>query len=89
MDLNPGGIFAWIVVGIVAGWLAGTLTGTSHGLLGDLFLGLFGAFIGGVLFALLGIGGSAGFLGSIGVATLGAIVVLAISRAFTSRRSAF
>ena len=22
MDLNPGGIFAWIVVGIVAGWLA-------------------------------------------------------------------
>ena len=44
-------ILAWIVVGIIAGWLAERITGRHHGLLTNLFVGIFGAFIGGIIFS--------------------------------------
>ncbi|MCX2728506.1 GlsB/YeaQ/YmgE family stress response membrane protein [Thermomicrobium sp. 4228-Ro] len=86
MELDPGGIIGWIIVGIVAGWLAGRLTGGGRGLVGDLILGLIGAFIGDLLFSLLGISGSAGLIGSIVVATIGAVIVVFVVRAVTRRR---
>jgi uncharacterized membrane protein YeaQ/YmgE (transglycosylase-associated protein family) len=77
MALNPGGIVAWLVVGLVAGWLAAKVVGGGgYGLFGDIVLGLIGALVGGLLFGLLrgddGVAGDAGFWGSIAVVLLGA-----------------
>jgi uncharacterized membrane protein YeaQ/YmgE (transglycosylase-associated protein family) len=73
-------ILAWIVVGIIAGWLAERITGRNHGLLTNLVVGIVGAFLGGFVFSsLLGFRYEEGFnLASIVVATVGAIILLAI-----------
>ncbi len=72
------GILSWIVVGLVAGWLAERITGGDHGLLRNLAVGIVGAFVGGILFhAVLGMHYVRGLnLGSIFVATIGAVVFL-------------
>ncbi|MHB8646309.1 MAG: GlsB/YeaQ/YmgE family stress response membrane protein [Thermomicrobiales bacterium] len=81
IDLRPGGILAWIVVGLLAGWLAGLITrAEGFGCFGNIVIGLLGAAIGGLLFSLFGVTDRAGFWGSVAVATLGAIVLLAIAR---------
>jgi uncharacterized membrane protein YeaQ/YmgE (transglycosylase-associated protein family) len=80
--LHPGGIVAWLVIGLVAGWLAArVMGGGGYGMFGDLALGLVGALVGGLLFGLLrggdgSVGGDAGFWGSLGVAFLGACLLL-------------
>lgn len=87
MQLQPGGIIAWILVGVIAGWLAEQITGQSQGLLANLIFGLMGAFVGGFLFSLLGVRGTAGFIGSIAVATIGAVILIAIGRMFSRGRA--
>ncbi len=81
------GILSWIVVGLIAGWLAGTVVrGGGYGLLGDIIVGIVGALVGGYLAAnLLGIPDAVNGinLGSIVVAFLGAVVVIAILRLLT------
>jgi len=43
----PGGILAWLVVGLISGWLAGLfMRGGGYGVIGDIIIGLIGAFIG-------------------------------------------
>lgn len=86
MTLDPGGIIAWIVVGLIAGWLAGVLMkGGGFGLIGDIVVGLVGALIGGFVFSLITGGGTAGFWGSILVAFVGAVILIAIIRALPGR----
>ena len=52
--LDPGGLVAWLVVGLIAGWAAGqVMKGSGFGLLGDIVVGLIGAFIGGFVFGSL------------------------------------
>jgi uncharacterized membrane protein YeaQ/YmgE (transglycosylase-associated protein family) len=86
MTLEPGGIIAWLVVGLIAGWLAGVvMKGGGYGLIGDIVVGLVGAFVGGFVFSLVTGGGSAGFWGSIGVAFVGALILIAIVRALPGR----
>lgn len=85
--LDPGGIIAWLIVGLVAGFLASlVMRGGGYGLLGDIIVGLVGAFLGGLLTNLLGFGGSYGLLGSIVVAFIGACVLIAILRAVAGGR---
>ena len=61
MDLNPGGLIAWLIVGLVAGFLAGQfMKGGGYGLVGDIVVGVIGAFVGGLLFSLLLPGSSVG-----------------------------
>jgi uncharacterized membrane protein YeaQ/YmgE (transglycosylase-associated protein family) len=76
------GLIAWIIVGLLAGWLAGiVMKGSGYGLVGDLLLGLIGAVVGGWLFGLiLPSAEPSGLIGSIIVATIGAIVLVAIVR---------
>jgi len=76
------GIVAWIVVGLVAGVLASlVMGGTGYGIIGDIVIGIVGAFIGGWLFARLGISSPmAGMGGTIFVAFIGALVLLFILR---------
>ena len=80
--LQPGGVVAWIIVGIVAGWLAGLITrARGFGCFGNFVIGLLGAAIGGFVFSLFRSEGTTGFWGSIAVATVGAILLLALARA--------
>jgi uncharacterized membrane protein YeaQ/YmgE (transglycosylase-associated protein family) len=84
--LEPGGIIAWLVVGLIAGWLAGrVMRGTGYGILGDIVVGLIGAFLGGLLGGYF-IEGATGFWGSIVVAFAGACIGIALLRLLTGRR---
>ena len=75
------GLLWFLIIGLVAGWLAGMLVkGGGFGLIGDLVVGVVGAFLGGFLFGALGISGGGGFIGSVAVATIGAVVLLFIVR---------
>ena len=86
MALEPGGLIAWLIVGIIAGWLAGrVMKGGGYGLIGDLVMGIIGAFVGGFLASALGLGTSVGLIGSIVVAFIGACVLIAIVRALPGR----
>jgi uncharacterized membrane protein YeaQ/YmgE (transglycosylase-associated protein family) len=75
------GLIAWLIIGAVAGWLAGTFVkGGGFGLLGDIVVGIIGAFIGGWLAGVLHIHIGSGWISTILVATLGAVLLLAILR---------
>ena len=88
MTLDPGGLIAWLVVGLVAGWLAGQfMHGGGYGLVGDIVLGIIGAFVGGFIFSLLLPGSSAGLIGSIVVAFVGAVILIMLARAVTGSRA--
>jgi uncharacterized membrane protein YeaQ/YmgE (transglycosylase-associated protein family) len=87
LHLHPGGLIAWLVVGLVAGWLAGkVMKGAGYGFIGDIIVGLVGAVIGGFLFGLL-VTGDAGFWGSILVAFLGACILIVIVRFVALKRT--
>ncbi len=86
MDLNPGGLLAWLIVGLVAGWLAGQfMKGGGYGLVGDIIVGIIGAFVGGFLFTIMLPGSSVGLIGSIVVAFIGAVALIALIRALPGR----
>lgn len=74
-------ILTWLIVGLVAGLLASFVVGGGFGLLGDIVIGILGAFVGGWLFRQLGWSAPFGGLaGTIFVAFIGAVVLLAILR---------
>ena len=83
-------ILGWIVFGAIAGWLASLIMGKNgSGCMVNIALGLVGAVAGGFLFQRLGGGFSYeehGFLISLLVAVLGAVIVLAIWNAITGHR---
>jgi uncharacterized membrane protein YeaQ/YmgE (transglycosylase-associated protein family) len=73
-------LILFLVVGIVAGWLAGRIMrGGGFGLIGDLIVGVIGAFIGGWLFGVLGIS-VGGILGLLLAAVVGAMALLFVAR---------
>jgi uncharacterized membrane protein YeaQ/YmgE (transglycosylase-associated protein family) len=81
VDLTAETIFIWIVVGAVAGWLAGMIVkGGGFGLLGDIVVGIVGAFAGSWLLPRLGIHLGAGLVPVIAGATIGAVVLLLVIR---------
>jgi uncharacterized membrane protein YeaQ/YmgE (transglycosylase-associated protein family) len=73
-------LILFLVVGVVAGWMAGRIMkGGGFGLLGDMVVGVIGAFVGGWLFGLLGIA-TGGILGLLVTALVGALVLLYVIR---------
>src|ERR1700704_6175874 len=80
--LTPGGLISWISVGLLAGFIARRLVrGRGLGCLLDIVVGVVGAFIGGFLVSLfVSPGTTFGFFGSLLVAILGAVVLLAFIR---------
>lgn len=82
--LTPGGLIAWLIVGLIAGFLASRIMrGRGYGIIGDIIVGLIGAFIGGLIANLLIPGATFGFWGSIVVAFIGACILIAILRAIS------
>jgi uncharacterized membrane protein YeaQ/YmgE (transglycosylase-associated protein family) len=80
------GVMGWILIGLIAGWLAGKITrGKGFGLVANLFLGLVGGVVGGWLFGWLGVH-SYGFIGGLAAATVGALLLIVIGRAFAGSR---
>jgi len=71
-------ILTWIIVGLVAGVLASLILG-GYGLVADVIVGIVGAFIGGMLFHAAGWHVPfAGLAGTIFVAFIGALILLAV-----------
>ncbi len=86
MYLSTESILVILLVGIVAGWLAGKVVrGTGFGLVGDLVIGVAGAFVASLLFPRLGIRLGAGIVSEIIYSALGAILLLLIVRLIRGR----
>lgn len=67
----------WIVVGGIAGWLASAVVGGGYGLVGDIIVGIVGAFLGNMVFRWLHWHAPfAGLAGTICVAFIGAVLLL-------------
>jgi uncharacterized membrane protein YeaQ/YmgE (transglycosylase-associated protein family) len=81
MVVDPTALLVWLVIGAVAGWLAGQImSGGGFGLVGDIIVGIIGAFIAGWLFPYLHIDLGGGIVGAIVAAAIGAIVLLLVLR---------
>ena len=94
LNISFANLVIWIIVGGLAGWLASVVVrGGGLGLLGDIAVGIIGAFLGGLVLShvLPGVyaftGGFTGFsLGSLIIAFIGAVILLLVVRLFTARR---
>ena len=75
-------LLTWLIVGLIAGVLASlVMGGTGYGLIGDIIIGIVGAFVGGWLFTKLGVASPfGGIAGVIFVAFIGAVVLLFVLR---------
>jgi uncharacterized membrane protein YeaQ/YmgE (transglycosylase-associated protein family) len=74
-------ILLWAVVGLIAGWLASAVVGGGYGVIGDIVVGVVGAFLGSIIFRALHIASPlSGIAGTIFIAFIGAVVLLAILR---------
>ncbi|MGB8893972.1 MAG: GlsB/YeaQ/YmgE family stress response membrane protein [Pseudolabrys sp.] len=81
MYLSAESIVVILLVGLVAGWLAGKIVqGTGFGLIGDIAIGIVGAFIASWLLPRLGIGLGVGLVRAIVNSTIGAVLLLVIIR---------
>lgn len=82
-------IVAWLLVGLIAGVLAKWIMPGNDpgGWILTIVLGIVGAFVGGWVWSLIGDANVTGInFTSIAIATLGAIIVLAIYRLVVARR---
>jgi uncharacterized membrane protein YeaQ/YmgE (transglycosylase-associated protein family) len=73
-------LLLFLAVGLLAGFLAGKIMkGSGFGVIGDLVIGVIGAFIGVWIFGLLGIS-SGGIIGLLIAAVVGALILLYVIR---------
>ena len=81
MHITGESLLVILLIGAAAGWLAGQIVqGTGFGLIGDILIGIVGAFIASWLFPQLGIHLGAGIVAQIIAATIGAILLLVVVR---------
>jgi uncharacterized membrane protein YeaQ/YmgE (transglycosylase-associated protein family) len=90
--MNIWDIIGWLVIGLIAGWLASMIMGRGgYGIVGDIVVGIVGAFIGGLIADLLDIGGPQATNPiswvSLIFAVIGAIILIAIVRALSGSRA--
>jgi uncharacterized membrane protein YeaQ/YmgE (transglycosylase-associated protein family) len=77
----------WIAVGLIAGWLAAAVVGGGFGIIGDIVVGIVGAFLGGFVFRGLHVHVPwGGFPGTVLVAFVGAVILLLILRLISYAR---
>ena len=81
MYISSESLIVILFVGLVAGWLAGKIVrGTGFGIIGDIIVGIAGAFIASWLFPRLGFHLSSGLVGEFIYSAIGAIILLLIVR---------
>jgi uncharacterized membrane protein YeaQ/YmgE (transglycosylase-associated protein family) len=81
MNMSSESLLIIMFVGLIAGWLAGQIVrGTGFGIIGDLVVGILGAFVGSWLLPRLGIHLGTGMISAIVNATLGAVLLLLVVR---------
>lgn len=74
-------LIIFLLIGGIAGWLASLLVkGGGMGILGNIVVGIIGAFIAGYLLPRLGFAFGGGIIASILNATIGAVILLLILR---------
>jgi len=79
-NMTVESIVIFLLIGAVAGWLAGQVVkGGGFGLVGDIVVGILGAFVAGLLLPRLGLG-LTGIAGAIIYAAIGAIILLVVIR---------
>jgi uncharacterized membrane protein YeaQ/YmgE (transglycosylase-associated protein family) len=84
------GIVVWIVLGAIAGWITNMIMGGKEGIIATIILGIVGAVVGGWLAGtVLKVADVTGINPeSIVVSVIGAIIVVAVFRMLSGRRSA-
>jgi len=81
MYLSGESLLVILFVGLVAGWLAGKIVrGAGFGIIGDIVIGIIGAFIASWLFPRLGIHLGVGLISKIIDSAIGAIILLLVVR---------
>lgn len=81
MYLSNEGLLVILFVGLVAGWLAGQIVrGTGFGIIGDILVGIVGAFIASLLFPRLGLHLGSSLVSEIVYSAIGAIILLLVVR---------
>lgn len=81
MSLSGESIVVILFVGLIAGWLAGKVVrGAGFGIIGDIIVGIAGAFVSSYLFPRLGFHLGTGLVSEIIYSAIGAIVLLLIVR---------
>jgi uncharacterized membrane protein YeaQ/YmgE (transglycosylase-associated protein family) len=79
MRMSSESLLIILVVGVIAGWLAGQIArGAGFGIIGDLIIGILGAFVGSWLLPKLNIHLGSGFVAEIFNATIGALILLLV-----------
>ena len=79
MQTSNESILVILFVGLIAGWFAGRIVhGAGFGVVGDIIIGIVGAFLGNWLLPQLGILLGTGIIAAIVNATIGAVVLLLI-----------
>ena len=80
--LGTNSLLVILIVGLIAGWLAGQIMrGSGYGLIGDLIIGIIGAFIGTWLWRQLHLPTIGNFwISAIVISTVGALVLLFVLR---------
>ena len=77
MIMSMESLLTILLIGAIAGWLAGLIVkGYGFGLLGNIIVGIIGAFVGSWLLGALGVSLGGGIAGAIIGAVIGAVVVL-------------
>jgi uncharacterized membrane protein YeaQ/YmgE (transglycosylase-associated protein family) len=80
-------LLIFLLLGLVAGWLASYVMRGGFGLIGDMVVGVLGAFLGGWLFSNLAGRDITGFdLPSILIAFVGACIQIGVLRLISGRR---
>lgn len=83
-------IIAWILFGALVGWIASIImkTNAEQGAVGNIVVGIIGAFIGGYLVRLLTNNDVSGFnVVSLLTAILGAVILLGVVKALRGRNT--
>ena len=83
------GLIAWIIIGIIAGWITGKLmSGEGYGAIMDMIVGLLGALAGGFIMShVFGAASTGGWIYSIIVAVIGAVILTFLLRLITGGKT--
>jgi len=75
MDIES--LLIFVLIGAVAGWLVGQIMkGFGFGIIGNIIVGVVGAFVAGLILPAVGVSIGSGIIGSIIHATIGAVILL-------------